>query len=64
MTKQTKDDTGGVYLLRNIDRDVWRRARSRAVLEGKSMRTVIIELLDKWAHDGGFVGGARGPKRK
>ena len=52
MVKLTK---GGTYLLRDIPRDVWRRARSRAVLEGRSMRDVILMLLDEWAPEGGFV---------
>jgi hypothetical protein len=61
MIKQSKGETT-VYLLRDIPRDVWRRARSRAVLEGRSMREVLIELLDQWAPDG-FV-ERRIPKRK
>jgi hypothetical protein len=62
MSKQSKGDTT-IYLLRDIPRDVWRRARSRAVLEGRSMREVIIDLLDQWAPTGGFVEQSA-PKRK
>jgi hypothetical protein len=53
MAKQT--ERGTTYLLRDVPTDIWRRARSRAVLEGCTIRSVIIELLDRWAHDGGFV---------
>jgi hypothetical protein len=59
-----KQDTTTVYLLRDIPRDVWRRARSRAVLEGRSMREVIVELLDRWAYEGGFTGASIQGTRK
>jgi hypothetical protein len=52
-----------IYLLRDIDRDLWRRARSRALLEGKTIRQVILDLLDAWAYDsGGFVEARRSRK--
>jgi hypothetical protein len=60
----TKREKGVTYLLRDVDRTIWRRARSRAVLEGRSMRDVIVDLLDKWAYDGGIVGLGEKPKSK
>jgi hypothetical protein len=63
---QSKDKPGA-YLLRLVsesDRDIWRRARSRAVLEGRPIRDVIIELLDKWAYDGGFVSLPKGRRKR
>jgi hypothetical protein len=50
-----------LYLLRDIDTDLWRRARSKALLEGRTIREVILDLLAQWAPTGGFV---ERPKRK
>jgi hypothetical protein len=63
MRKKRDDVT--TFLLRDVPNDIWRRARSRAVLEGRSIRDAIIELLDKWAYDGSFIkrATARRPKR-
>lgn len=63
MPNKPKGETT-VYLLREIPRDVWRRARSRAVLEGRSMREVIIDVLDHWAPEGGFVGRPASKRKK
>jgi hypothetical protein len=52
--RRAKPDTT-IYLLRDIDKDLWRRARSRAMLEGKTIREVILQLLQGWAPEGGFV---------
>jgi hypothetical protein len=57
-------EKGTTYLLRDVPNEIWRRARSRAVLEGKSIRDVIVELLDHWAYDGGFVGGIPRKRKK
>ena len=65
MEKREKPKAGA-YLLRlePDEKEIWRRARSRAVLEGRSIRDVIIELLDRWAHDGGVIERqTRGPKK-
>ena len=61
--KAHETEKGTTYLLRNVPQGVWRRARSRAVLEGKSIRICIIELLDSWAYEGQFIGIDR-PKKK
>ena len=37
------------YLIRNIDRLLWSRVRARAVLEGKSVREVILDALRLYA---------------
>jgi len=59
-------EKGTTYLLRDVPQDIWRRARSRAVLEGRSIRVCIIELLDKWAYSGHFIGidDRPSPKKK
>ena len=59
-----KREKGTTFLLRDVPTDIWRRARSRAVLEGKTIRAVIIELLDQWAYDGGFVELSKRRKQK
>ena len=46
--RRAKPDTT-IYLLRDIDKDLWRRARSRAILEQKTIREVILQLLEAWA---------------
>jgi len=52
--------------LRRIPGDVWRRARAKAMLEGTTVREVIIELLDRWAtfEGGRFVDQPKRRKRK
>ena len=57
MGQRTGYESGTTYLLRDVPREVWRRARAKALLEGRSMREVIIGLLDEWAtfESGGFV---------
>jgi hypothetical protein len=64
-----KRDKTRAYLLRNVPEDVWMRARLKALLEGRTLRDVIIELLDGWADlEGRFIErpkqpGGRGKKR-
>jgi plasmid stability protein len=36
------------YILRNIDEDFWKRIKSKAALEGLSVKSVIINLLTDW----------------
>ena len=36
------------YLLRGIDDDLWRRVKSKAALEGISIRALLEELLRAW----------------
>ena len=56
MLKHTKPDST-TYLLRDVPKDVWLRARAKATLEGRSIREAIIGLLDDWSAitDGRFV---------
>ena len=37
------------YILRNIDRAMWRRAKMRAAKEGTSLRAVILAYLAQYA---------------
>ena len=62
MAKRQADTA--TYLLRNVPGNVWRRARAKAMLEGRTIREAIIDLLDRWAEfeSGGFV--ERKPQRK
>ena len=39
------------YYLKDIDPELWRKVKSRAAAEGKSMKDVIIELLKKWLRE-------------
>jgi hypothetical protein len=64
MPKRQQDADATTYLLRNVPIGIWRRAKAKAILEGRSIRDVIIDLLDRWAEfeSGGFVD--RKPSRK
>lgn len=35
------------YILREIPDELWRQAKSEAALEGVSMKTMILRLLEK-----------------
>lgn len=37
-----------VYILRNIDDQLWRKVKVKAASEGKPLRAVILELLAKY----------------
>ncbi len=43
-------DSGGsvVYQLRGIDPQLWRKIRAKAVGEGKTVKQVILHLLEQW----------------
>jgi len=36
------------YILRNIDADLWRQIKSKAALEGISVKALIERLLRAW----------------
>jgi len=36
------------YLLRNIPEDLWRKAKSKAALQGLNMKQLLILLLEAW----------------
>jgi hypothetical protein len=40
------------YLLRNVENQLWRQVRARAILEGKDVREVIIEALKNYVASG------------
>jgi hypothetical protein len=40
------------YLLRNLDAEVWRRARDRAKSEGHSIKWIILRLVALYADRG------------
>lgn len=39
------------YYLKDVDPEFWRKVKSRAAAEGKSIKDVIIELLKKWLRE-------------
>jgi hypothetical protein len=41
----------------SIPQDLKRRARAKAILEGKSFSAVVVELLEKWVEDKPPEGG-------
>lgn len=45
---KAKDTT---YLLRDVDGELWRRAKAQAAADGikGGMRTVLVELLERYA---------------
>ena len=38
------------YILRDIDPDLWRHVKSKAALEGLSVKTLIAQLLRAWVN--------------
>lgn len=41
----------GSYILRKIDEDLWRRVKSKAALEGTTLKALIERLLAGWLAD-------------
>jgi plasmid stability protein len=37
------------YTIRDIDDDLWKRVKIKAAQDGKPIRTVILDLLTKYA---------------
>ncbi len=46
MKAGAKRGSGTTYLLRDVPDQIWRGARSRAVLEGRPIRSVIVRFLE------------------
>lgn len=46
----TPDDTG-TWIFKGIPRDLMRRAKSGAALQGKSLRQVVMELMENYVQD-------------
>ncbi len=40
---------GAVHQIENVPRDLWRRAKARAALEGRPLRSVMLDLLEGYA---------------
>lgn len=36
------------FILRDIDPELWKKAKAKAALEGLSLKTVILELVAAW----------------
>ncbi len=41
----------GSYILRQIDEQLWRRVKSKAALEGVTLKALIERLLRDWLGD-------------
>jgi hypothetical protein len=37
------------YLLRDVDGELWRRVKAQAATDGVPLRTVVLELLERYA---------------
>lgn len=37
------------FMLRQIDPDLWRRVKARAALEGRTVRSVLLDLITAYA---------------
>ncbi len=46
------------YILRHIDPELWKRVKSKAALEGISVKTLIERLLRAWVADGATTSDA------
>jgi len=49
--KRGTGKTGGSYILRNIPRDHWEKAKAKARSEGRTIRWVIIKLVRMWVEE-------------
>ena len=52
--EQKKDkpvDTQGTWIVRDVPRDLMRRARAAAALQGKSVKGILIELMEGYVQD-------------
>jgi hypothetical protein len=52
--KQQKErslDTEGTWIVRDVPRDLMRRARAAAALQGKSVKGILIELMEGYVQD-------------
>jgi len=52
MPKRTTDDpVGGAWIFRNIPRDLMKRAKIAAAVEGKSIKALVLEALAARIHE-------------
>jgi hypothetical protein len=54
-------DTPATYLLRGIPPRLWRQAKIRAASEGRTLRDVLLDLLDRWTSETVQPAGPRLP---
>ena len=40
------------YTMKNLDRSLWQRVKSKAALEGLTVKAIIEQLLTAWLKDG------------
>jgi hypothetical protein len=51
MRVRRRRETPATYLLRGIPPRLWRDAKIIAAYEGRTLRDVILELLDRWTYE-------------
>ncbi len=49
--KETSVDTEGTWIVRDVPRDLMRRARAAAALQGKSVKGILINLMEAYVQD-------------
>ena len=49
------------YILRDVDDATWQRFKARAARDGHSLRWVLLRLVERYANDAVFIGGAEPP---
>lgn len=55
MVSAENQDVPVSYVLRRVEPDLWKRVKSRAAYEGRTIRFVILELLRVYAKHGFHV---------
>ncbi len=59
-----KDSEHVNYLLRNIEKTLWKQVKARAALEGREIREVIIESLKTYVKKDDLFESWREPRKK
>jgi len=49
--KDKSEDSSGVWIVRDVPRDLMRRARGAAALQGKSVKGILIELMEDYLQE-------------
>ncbi len=49
--KRKNETETGTFLLRNLDKTIWARARAKAILDAITMTKLITVLLQKYVND-------------
>jgi hypothetical protein len=49
--KDKQGELPGVWIVRDVPRDVMRRARAAAALQGKSIKGILIELMEGYLQE-------------